>query len=61
MDRLFDGGYISFDDEGKILISSLIPEKEIESIGLRKDMRLRKIEEGHLKYLAYHREDVFRG
>ena len=60
LDRLFDGGYISFDDDGKLLISSLVPESEMDSFGLRPDMRLRKIEEGHRPYLAYHRKEVFR-
>lgn len=61
LDRLFDYGLISFDDEGKILISSSVPEKEYGSLGIRKDMQLRKIEEGHRGYLAYHREYVFVG
>lgn len=60
MDRLFDGGYISFDDDGNILISSLVPEGEMDSLGLSRDMKLGKIEEGHRSYLAYHREEVFR-
>ena len=60
LDRLFDGGYISFDDDGNILISSLVPEGEMDSLGLSRDMKLGKIEEGHRSYLAYHREEVFR-
>ena len=60
LDRLFDYGLISFDDNGKILISSEVTETEYESLGLRKDMRLGKVEEGHHVYLEYHRENVFR-
>ena len=61
IDGLFDDGYISFDDEGKILISGEVPEKEWVSLGLSSDMKLDKIEEGHRQFLAYHRENVFKG
>ena len=61
IDRLFDYGFISFDEDGKIMISREVEEREYEALGLSKDMRLGKIEEGHRKYLVYHRENVFRG
>lgn len=61
LDRLFDYGFISFDDDGKIMISEDVDEREYESLGIRRDMRLGKIEEGHRAYLAYHRENIFRG
>lgn len=61
LDRLFDYGFISFTDAGRILISKDVPESEYGVLGLATDMRVRKIEEGHNEYLVYHRKNVFRG
>lgn len=58
LDKLFDQGMISFDDSGKIIISSKINQKEAQLLGISHDMRIRKIEEGHLPYLKYHRNEV---
>jgi len=57
LDKLFDKGYISFDDEGNILISNQITN--ISSLCLNKTMRI-KIENAHKKYLNFHREMVFK-
>lgn len=59
LDKLFDQGLISFDDRGKIMISSKITQEEAMQLGLSPDMRLQKIEEGHRPYLEYHRKNVF--
>ena len=46
LDRLFDYGLISFDDDGKILISSEVTETEYESLGLRKTCGLERLKRG---------------
>ena len=51
IDHLFDYGFISFDKDGKIVISRAIAEKEYKALGLSEDIGLGKIEEGHLKYI----------
>lgn len=56
LDKLFDKGYISFDDRGHILISSKIENREI--LGINNKMSI-KLEKEHLKYLKYHREELF--
>lgn len=59
VDRLFDYGYISFDDEGKIMISEKISKEDLEVLGLNAEMKLTKIEPKHREYLAYHRKNIF--
>lgn len=56
LDKLFDSGYISFDDNGKILISKDLTDYEI--LGVNKDMKI-TIEEQHKRYLTFHRSDIF--
>lgn len=58
-DKLFDLGYISFDQKGKIMYSRLLDKFDRDSIGLTNDLRLVKFEEQHLKYLKYHNENCF--
>ncbi len=59
LDALFDKGLITFDDEGKIIISPKLTDNQIASLNLQ-NMRLRKIDPCHLPYLAYHRENIFK-
>lgn len=60
LDRLFDQGLISFDDNGTIMISSAVREIEFDRLGIRRDMKLRRIEKGHYGFLAYHRRFIFK-
>jgi hypothetical protein len=60
LDALFDDGFISFDKQGQVLISSKLPETEYAALGLAIDMKLRKINGAHAPYLAYHFEYVFK-
>jgi predicted restriction endonuclease len=59
LDKLFDKGYITFTDEGEIVISDLMTSDELMAIGVKKTMRLYKVEPKTLIYLAYHRKNVF--
>ena len=60
LDNAFDRGYISFDNEGKIIISDKLSNNDRNKLGIHSRMKLRKIEKNHLKYLDYHRREVFR-
>ena len=60
LDALFDGGFISFDRQGKIVISSQIPGTEYAVLGLATEMKLRKIYGAHAPYLAFHFENIFK-
>ena len=55
IDKLFDKYLISFDDEGKILISRKLSEDQRRKLGLADDMHLRWIDSRHLPYLEFHR------
>lgn len=57
IDRLFDKGYISFDRKGRIIFSDFLPVSDRRILGVFSDMRLSHIEDGHLPYLQYHREN----
>lgn len=59
VDRLFDAGYISFDDNGKILISSALTEADAAMLGVTNGTRIEELLPKHQKYLEYHRENVF--
>lgn len=59
LDKLFDKGYITFTDDGEIVIADLITNDELLVIGVQRTMRLYKVEPKTLIYLAYHRKSVF--
>lgn len=60
IDELFDKGLISFDDEGQIIFSPTLPQRDIERLGLSSKMRLKVVRSGHRHFLQYHRSHVFR-
>lgn len=59
LDACFDIGLISFDDEGKILISGKLKGTTLAQLGINQDMKLLKIESEHKPFLEYHRQKVF--
>ncbi|MEH6503326.1 MAG: HNH endonuclease [Cycloclasticus sp.] len=56
LDKVFDLGFISFEESGMIKISSYL--EEVDIIGVRADMQI-KLEDPHQEYIQYHREMVF--
>lgn len=60
LDRLFDRGYITFDDDFKIVISSKLSIAQRHHLGVSQNTRLRLRTFDDLKpFLAWHREHVF--
>jgi hypothetical protein len=59
LDAAFDAGLISFDNQGRIMISSRFSAKEAQLAGIESIMQLKKIERQHKAYLVYHRT-IFR-
>ena len=57
LDKLFDKGYISFDTNGKILISEKL--KDFQKLGINNNMKI-SISPEHKKYLDYHRNEIFK-
>ena len=60
LDACLDSGYVSFDDEGRIMISERLTVDNASALGIHSDMRLKRIEPEHKRYLAFHREHVFK-
>lgn len=60
LDVLFDKGYISFTNEGLIMISSVLKDSDLWSLGVSPEMKLRGIEEEHLKFLDYHHKQIWK-
>ena len=58
-DKLFDQGFISFDDLGRIMISSQLSENERTFLNVIPSMAVR-LSQKNRQYLAYHREKVFK-
>ena len=58
-DKLFDLGYISFDNEGKILISNQLDEKKQMWLNVLPTMKI-EITDENMFYLTYHREHIFK-
>lgn len=60
LDSAFDRGLISFDDNGSILISSVLSEESCLQLGINSSMNLRQSGEQSKVYLKFHRENIFR-
>lgn len=58
-DNLFDRGYISFEDTGKIIISNQLAEENTKILGISEDIKV-KLTQGNIRYLKYHRENILR-
>jgi putative restriction endonuclease len=58
-DRLFDRGYITFDEDGRIRFSDALPTEVVPRIGVRDGDRLRFVRDQHRPFFEYHRRAVF--
>lgn len=61
LDTLFDAGYVSFAEDGKILTSIAITPDNFGRLGVRGDMRLRHPARDCEPFLAHHRQGIFLG
>jgi len=57
-DSLFDKGYITFDNEGKILISDKLEVSEYNLLSISTQIMIR-INDENKRYLKWHRENIF--
>jgi predicted restriction endonuclease len=58
-DKLFDRGFISFEEDGRILVSPALPRDKCELLGVREDGRLSSVFPEHQPFLSFHRDRVF--
>jgi len=60
-DKLFDAGYISFNLDGKIIISQLLSETQLEQLHINKEDKLiKKLGSEFNNYLVYHKENILK-
>lgn len=55
VDKLFDRGYISFDDSGKMIVQPSLNAAELLSLGLTQPIRVLPLNKKQRQYLARHR------
>jgi putative restriction endonuclease len=56
---MFNGGYVTFQDDGSITLSPDGSENDLKRLGVTVGMRLKHVFEKNKPYLDYHREHVF--
>lgn len=56
-DKLFDSGFISFDNRGNIIFSKEFPNSERIFLGIDNHTHLTSVDERHFEYLKFHREN----
>jgi predicted restriction endonuclease len=60
LDKAFDAGYISFEENGKILISSHLDSEMQKVLGINSGMHLKKVDSAMIPFLEYHRLNIFK-
>jgi len=60
LDAMFDGGWITFDDAGRLVISTLLDNPATQLLGVTGEMKLTNIAAEHRTFLEYHRQHVFK-
>ena len=59
VDRLFDKGLISFQNDGDIIVSKKLGSETLSRWGLNKIVNVGSFSSNQIRYLQYHRENVF--
>jgi hypothetical protein len=60
LDRAFDRGLISFEGNGKIMISAQLSDEMLRALSITDKMKLRMCDQRIETYLNFHRENVFK-
>ncbi len=60
LDKAFDLGYISFNEDGVIIISKELSETELKNLSICRHSKIANLDKRHHPYLKYHREIIFR-
>jgi len=60
LDALFDGGWVSFDARGVLMIANSLPRKAVSLLALQHPLGIDYLTSQHPRYLAFHRSAVFR-
>ena len=57
-DKAFDGGYITFNDEGEIIISEQLSAIDCTLLNIRNDMKI-NVNSDNIDFIKFHRENIF--
>ncbi len=62
VDHLFDKGFISFEDTGRLIVSPVADQRSLKRMGINPEDRVNvgAFSEGQRRYLEFHRENVLR-
>ncbi|MDH1426766.1 HNH endonuclease [Comamonas aquatica] len=60
IDALFDGGWVSFSDQGGLLVSKELSSASRHQLGVVTEWSIKGLTPSHSMHLMYHREQVFR-
>ncbi|MGF6730834.1 putative restriction endonuclease [Paraburkholderia youngii] len=60
VDALFDGGWISFSDQGSLLVSEALPYAARVQLGVSSEWNIAGLKPEHSSYLTFHRDNEFR-
>jgi hypothetical protein len=59
LDAAFDGGLITCDDEGHLMVSPILPNGELATLSIEPGPHLSKWQPGHREFMRFHRNHVF--
>jgi hypothetical protein len=59
IDKLFDSGFVSFENNGQLLVSPLLDSDVLDKWSIRKDLRVKKFGMDQSYFLEHHRSKVF--
>jgi putative restriction endonuclease len=62
IDHLFDKGFISFEDRGRLIISPVAHKESLRRMGIptERNINVGSFSEGQCRFLDYHRENILR-
>jgi putative restriction endonuclease len=60
IDALFDGGWISFADEGGVLVSDALPLSARAQLGVSSGWTVHQLKSAHIPYMEFHRTNQLR-
>ena len=60
IDRLFDRGYVSFDDRGALMLSPLLSSEVVVAWGLNNKVEEKPLSGKQSFYMSFHRSEIFR-
>lgn len=60
LDAAYDQGFVTVEDDGAVTLSPTLPGEAVTLLGLERPLRVAGLGERHRRYLAWHREKLFK-